>query len=335
MLRLVMRIVVVGLLLLAFGSFAMTYTVRFTESAVLTTFGSAGEDAIKSSPGLYLKLPYPFQNVTKYDTRARLIQTRSATQQTRDDSQVIVEAFAVWTVDDPLEFFQRFSSAGRRAEDHYERAEEILRSALQSAVGETSNFSLAELFRPEQGGSAIPDLEARMLEVLTGGAGETGSGLSDYGVSVAFVGVNRVVLPEQTTQKVIQRMGENRDRLAAELQTQGTALAQSLQAQANADAEKIRAFAQRRAAEIRAQGEFEAAEYLAQQNELPELAVFLDQVAMLRGALAERFTLIVSEDDAAFNIFSPGALNGLEAGQLPVQLDPATALSSAAGEGGE
>src|SRR5204863_9901729 len=55
---------------------AMTYTVRFTETGVLTTFGKAGDEAIKKDPGLYFKWPDPIQSVTKYDTRTRFLQTQ-------------------------------------------------------------------------------------------------------------------------------------------------------------------------------------------------------------------------------------------------------------------
>ncbi len=40
-----------------------------------------------------LQRPYLIQSVTKYDTRLRILQARSETQQTADDRQIIVEAF--------------------------------------------------------------------------------------------------------------------------------------------------------------------------------------------------------------------------------------------------
>src|SRR5690242_2525942 len=100
----------------------MAYTVRFTETAVLTTFGKADDQAIKKNPGLYFKWPDPIQSVTKYDTRARFLQTQSETQQTADSRQLVVEAFCTWKVDNPLQFFKKFSNKGARPEDHYDGA---------------------------------------------------------------------------------------------------------------------------------------------------------------------------------------------------------------------
>lgn len=320
-----LRPVLAVLFVLAIVAFAFSYTVRFTEKAVVTTFGRAGEDAVVSEPGLKFKWPFPIQSVTKYDTRVRVLQTRSQTQQTADDSQIIVEAFATWRVSNPLAFFQRFSNAGGRAEDHYTAAEEILRTTLRSALGETSKFRLDQLFNPDPSRSRLAELEGRifaLLATIRAEAGETGGGrgLSDYGIEVTMVGINRIVLPEDTTNKVIERMGANRDRLAQELESQGTARATAIRAKAEADARKIRAFAERRAAEIRAKGEDEAAEFLAQQAADPELAIFLQNVAMLREAMAKRFTLVLSASDFGMGLFSPTVLEGLRPGEFPTNL---------------
>lgn len=317
------------LFVLAIVAFAFTYTVRFTEMAVVTTFGRAGEHAVKEEPGLKFKWPYPIQSVTKYDTRVRVLQTRSQTQQTADDSQIIVEAFATWRVSNPLWFFQRFSNAGGRAVDHYAAAEDILQTTLRSALGETSKYRLDELFNPDASRSKLGELEGRILALLASDMGVVSSmdeagagprGLAEYGIEVTLVGINRIVLPEDTTSKVIERMGANRDRLAQELESQGTARATAIRAKAEADARKIRAFAQRRAAEIRSKGEDEAAEFLAQQASDPELAIFLQNVQMMREAMAKRFTLVLSASDFGMGLFSPTALEGLEAGEFPIGL---------------
>jgi len=88
---------------------AVTYTVRFTEAGVLTTFGKAAEQDLTKvrEPGLKFKWPDPIQSVTKYDTRSRFLQTKAEQQQTADSRQITVEAFCTWKVKDPLKFFQR------------------------------------------------------------------------------------------------------------------------------------------------------------------------------------------------------------------------------------
>ena len=307
----VKRIFSIGILLVfvfAILSFSMLFTVRFTESAVKTTFGKAGENSIITEPGLHFKWPFPIQSVTKYDTRTRIVQARSETQQTADDFQVIVEAFLTYKVVDPLKFFRSFSNSGDRPIDHYIRAENsVLQDLLRSALGETSKFSITDLYSPDQTDSALPRLEAQVLAQLVDG-GEGGNPLADYGMAVTFVGIDRIVLPEDTTDAVITRMGANRDRLAERYESEGRSQARAIEARAKSDADKIRAFAQRRADEILARGESEAAPYLAQQNVNPELAVFIQNIRLMRESMAKKFTLIFSTSDYGMQLFDPNIL---------------------------
>lgn len=310
------------LFVLAVVSFTVTYTVRFTEAAVVTTFGSAGsESSIKREPGLYWKWFYPIQSVTKYDTRTRFVNTRSESQQTADNFQIVVEAYCTYRVDDPLKFFQRFSNAGDRPEDHFAKAEETVRSLLRSAMGETSKYRMDELFTPRVGGSKLPELEAQIASLLTSGQADADQ-LSDYGIEVTNVGINRVVLPEETTSSVIKRMGSTRKRLADELQSRGDAAQIAIEASARADAARIEEFAKARASDIRAQGELQAAKYLAEQQTNPELAVFLQNLEMMRNAMSRRTTLILSANDFGLGIFSPDILRDLGEGEFPVMSRP-------------
>lgn len=296
----VMYIVVIALLL-----FSTTYTVRFTEVAVLTTFGKAGEGSIKEEPGLKFKLPYPIQLVTKYDSRIRMVQGQSETQQTADDFQIVMQAFLTYKVKDPLVFFRSFSGSGERAADHFARAENnVLRDLLRSAMGETSNYRMDELFTPAQGDSKLPELEQRIADLLELG-GDAGQALSSYGIEIVSVGIDSIILPEATTESVITRMGANRDRLAERFQSEGRSQAQAIRAEAASNAEKILAFARRRADEVLARGESEAAPYLAEQNLNPELAVFLQNINMMKNALAKKVTLIFSTSDYGMQLFDP------------------------------
>ena len=319
--KLVVPIIAV-LFVLAIVLFATTYTVRFTELAVVTTFGKAGDGGIKTEPGLYFKWPYPIQSVTKYDKRVRIVKTRSETQQTADDFQIIVEGYLTYRVVDPLLFFQSFSDAGDRAEDHFDKAErDVLRDRLRSTLGETSRYRMDELFDPNGGASKLPELEDRVLTLMRSGGEGAGDIQATYGVEIVSVGIDRIVLPEDTTTKVIERMGANRDRLAAVYQSQGEAVARRIKAEADSAASKITQFALSRATEIRAEGRREAAPYYSRIQEIdPELAVFLEQLDLLRNAYAKRATLVWSTDDYGMSVFDPSLLGQLQHGEVPDSL---------------
>lgn len=304
------------LFLLALLSFAVTYTVRFTETAVLTTFGRAGDGSIQTEPGLKFKFPYPVQTVTKYDGRTRYLEAALETQQTADDRLIIIKAFTAWRVENPDAFFRNFSDAGDRAEDHFRKAESIIRSNLRAALAETSSFRMDELLAPDAGQTRLPELEQRIAAALTA-AQQDGSTLADAGIGIELVGISQLRLAESTTRAVIARMSENRDRLAEELTSQGNARADAIRAKAEAQAARIRAFAERRAAEIRALGDQEAAQFLAQMNENPELAVFLRELDFMRSALARRATFVWPSTMPGMGLLRPDALDAAAEGQLP------------------
>lgn len=308
-------IVLTAAFLLALLSFTVTYSVRFTEAAVVTTFGRASEESTIREPGLRLKWPYPIQSVTTYDTRTRLLQNRAEAQQTKDDKQIIVEAFLTWRVSDPLKFFERFSNSGGRAEDHFAAAEGTLKSLLAGAMSETGNYALSDLFTPT-GDSKLPELENRILTALQGRGG-AGPSISDYGIEATSVGIHRVRLAEATTQAVNDRIAANRDRKAKEIESAGDAEAVTIRAKANEDRERILAFAQRRANEIRAEGDTAASRFQAQMNEYPDLAVFLKNLDLVRKAFSDRTTVILSTDSPGLKLFDLRGVGLLKPGEIP------------------
>ncbi len=296
-------------------AYTCVFTVRFTEIAVLTTFGKAGPDAIKSDAGIHFKAPYPIQNVTTYDRRVRFVQTRSETQQTADARQITVESFATWRVKDPLKFFQRFSNAGPRAEDQFRGATEQIRDSLRSAMGVTSRFRMDQLFSADEKGSKLPELEAQILEALKSST-PGGQTLESLGIEAVGVGVNRILLPEDTTNKTMDAMIQNRQKLVKELESNGESRAAAIRSKAMSDAQRIEAFAKRRADEIRAQGDTEARQYYEQMNESPELAVFLRNVDFIKNTLSRRTTLVLPDSLPGFDMLSLTAMDKLKSGNI-------------------
>jgi membrane protease subunit HflC len=319
----VIALIIVGALLIS----SMAYTVRFTQAGVVTFLGKAGEGAVKKEPGLYFKAPFPFGDVTLYDTRARVVQLRGETQQTLDNKPIVVETFAIYRVDDPLKFFQRFSNRGARAEDHFKAAEETVRSNLRASAAAVSGFRMDELLASGTQASKLPALEQRILSALRTTSGQGGQvSLADYGIVVVDAGVSRLVLPEQVTSAVFDRMRATRDRLAQEIESQGLSQASAIRAQAEADARRITAFAERLAQDIRTRGDLEAAPFLRQMNQNPELAVFMGNIDFMKSLSTRQLTLVLSSDMPGLDLMNPAALNGLRPGQLPATNLPANWL---------
>jgi len=321
-------LIIAILIAIGFLVYMTTFTVRFTDVAVVSTFGRVGEGDVVTEPGLKFKWPAPIQSTTVYDRRARFLQARSETQSTADERQIIVESFVTWRVSDPLVFYQKFrGTAGSDTREHYRRAEEILTSQLRSAMSEVSRYRLNELFTPEAGRSRLPQLEKDIHARLSRPETQGGGNIDQYGVEVMLVGINSVVLPEQTTSAVFEAMKAARQRLASVAQEEGNAAAERIRSEATTGADTIRNFVQTLAARIESQGDVEAGRWLKMQSEDPELAEFLKKIDFLRQGIGKRLTLILPTSMWGLDLLAPGALERLQnPSASPTSGSPTSAL---------
>jgi membrane protease subunit HflC len=314
------RILIALLVVLGILAFMTTYTVRFTEKAVLTTFGRVSEGSVKTEPGMGFKWPYPIQSVIKYDTRLRFVETRSETTQTADQKQVILSIFVTWRVSDPLKFFQTYGAQGSRAIDHFRAADQAMTGRLRTAGAQTSNYKLGELLGID-GSGRLQALEQSILTSLR--SDSSGKSLADQGIEAVAVGVSSLRLPESTTREVIERMKSTRVALATTAASQGNALANKIKNEAEQQAKTILAFAERRAQAIRSQGEREAGRYYETMKENSELAVFQRSLEFMRGMATRQTTLILSPQTVGLGLFNPDVLKNMSAGQIPPAAAPA------------
>lgn len=314
-------ILIAALIVAGFLVYMTTYTVRFTEAGVVTTFGKVGPEDVVTKPGLKFKWPFPIQTTTIYDTRARFLQTKSEQQPTADEKQIVLESFVTWKVEDPLLFYQKYrGEGGCDTREHYRKAEENLTSRLRSAMSEVAKYRLSELFTPEIGKSKLGQLEKDVMGRLANAEGD--ADISKSGIKILMVGINSVVLPEQTTNAVFEAMRETRNKLASVAENEGTAEAERIKSEANNGAEKIRAFARTVANRVQSQGELEAAQWLTALNEDPELAEYLKKVEFLKNGFGKRLTLVLPTSMWGLDLLAPDALQKL-------QRSPTTSLPDA------
>lgn len=317
------RWVIIGLVLFVVLSYMMTYTVKFTETAIKTTFGRAAAAPI-TEPGLGIIFPY-VQKITKYDSRVRYLESKPETQQTRDQRQVVVTTYVAWRVSDPNLFYQSFSGKGDKAVNHYRGAEEILGGKMRSAMGEINKFKFDELLNAS-GGSKLELCEANILAQLnnqgTSDAGQVMTMSRQYGIEPVAVGIIGIELPEDTTATVFEHMQTERSTIAAKATNEGKAIGETIRQNANSAAQKIMAFADKRAAAIRAEGEIEAQQFLAELAKEPDLAIFLRNMELMRDAFgSNKATLVVPAGPiggwAGMDLFRPDAGKDLRSGWLP------------------
>ena len=88
-------------LILAYGS---TYQVSEGHSAVVTRFGEPVR--VVKQPGLRWKWPWPIETSHIIDMRNRFFNTPFTATFTRDRRNIVLLSYVVWSVEDPLLFFQ-------------------------------------------------------------------------------------------------------------------------------------------------------------------------------------------------------------------------------------
>jgi membrane protease subunit HflC len=280
--------IIVGLLLLVLLVLnSTTYTVRFHEVAVKTTFGK--EETVQEEPGVHFRYPLFIDRVSTYDKRIQLVETPLVEAPTADGQSVVVRAFLMWRVDpdNVLRFAQSYP-------ENLADADRPLRDHLQTAVrGGLGRYAFDELIGAD---SRLPQAEQDILAQL--------GTLSDMGVEPVTVGVSQVVLPAKTTKAVLKRMEATRSRLAEAERTKGNSDAVGIRSEAKTTVEKFQAFANQRAEEIRGLGEGMAAKFLAQMSEDEELAIFMMNVETLKDALSGYTTYFMTDKTEPWHLLN-------------------------------
>lgn len=310
----IVQLLIALVILAVLAGFLFTFTVRFTETAVVSRFGKADAASVYAQPGINFKWPY-IDRVTKYDTRARFVELPQETQQTLDSKQVVVTVWVTWQVADPLGFYQKFSNYGDRSEEHFREAEAQITARMKSAMSALSTYRFDELLAAN--GSKLPEVEAKILEQLKTPGGDKGTELEATGIRALAVGISAIKFPQAVSESVFGRMRAGRAKLANETNNQGKSQADTLREKAKRDAERIMHFAERLAGNIRAQGESEAKQYYQRLGKDSQLAVFLRQMEFMRTAYGRTSTLIFPTSMPGFEWFRPDALEKSDQGKIP------------------
>ena len=285
-------IVIAAVLVVIFALLLFTFQVRQSEVAVLTTFGKPAAANI-DQPGIYGKWPWPIQQVYRFDQRVQNFEDKYSENLTSDNTMLLTSVYVGWRISDAKEFFPKF--AGGSVEAAQRQLETMLRSAKAAVIGKhnLSDFVNAD---PKQ-----LKLESIEDEIKAAVQGELAS--QNYGISIDFLGIKKLGLPESVTQTVFDRMKSERTVLISEAQFKGEAEATKIKSAAERQAADVIANAQADATRIEGAGVAEAAKTLSVFQQNPELAIFQLQLQALKNSLNQKSTLIFDERTPPFSLF--------------------------------
>lgn len=296
------------LLALVLLLYMVTYQVRFTEVAVVRTFGRINKDqgSVKTEPGLYWKWPWPIQRVQTFDNRIQVTTTTGAETPTKDGKNVIVTTAINWRIDDPYTFSIRCADIAEAEQKLKDR----VRNDQQTVLGK---YEFSQLVSTNAKELRYDPIVQEIEDTVRGSAKE------QYGINVVSVKLETLALPSKITENVFEAMKKERQAVAARYTSEGESTAQQIKDTAEQIAGTIKSFADRQSAEIVAEGQRRAADYNKVFSQDQELAQFLILIRNLPQILKDRTTIVF---DAASAGFTP--LISTEGSKSPVKTAAAT-----------
>ena len=216
------------------------FIVRERDYALVFALGEVKK--IVSEPGLYFRLPPPFQNVVTLDKRLLTIDLQEAERiQTSEKKNLLIDSFVKWRIVDPRLYYVTFGGNERAAR---ERLQAQIRDALNASVNVRTVKDVVSLER-----------DVIMTEVLNNVAKRA----EPLGVKIVDVRLKRIEFAPEISESVYRRMESERVRVANELRSIGAAEGERIRAEADREREQILAKAQGRAEAIMGEGDAEAA----------------------------------------------------------------------------
>jgi modulator of FtsH protease HflC len=247
-----------------------------------------------SKPGLYFKLPPPFQNVLFLDKRIMTLDTPEADRFiTAEKKNILVDAFVKWQIVDPRLYFVSFGGEERRAQD---RMAQIVKAALNDEI---TKRTVREVISGERG--KVMDAIRQKVE----------DEAKQIGVEIVDVRLKRVDYVDQINASVYDRMKSERARVANELRSTGAAESEKIRADADRQRTVILAEAYRDAEKIRGDGDGKASQTYAQAfGQNPEFFKFYRSLEAYRASFNNRNDMLVIDSNSEFFRYFKGAGSG-------------------------
>jgi membrane protease subunit HflC len=268
-----------------------TFQVRQSEVVVVTTFGKPSDSIDK--PGLNFRLPPPIQQVYRFDQRTMNFEDKFSQNLTGDGTLLMSSVYVGWRISDAKQFFPKFAGGSIPAAQR--QLEEMLRSAKSFAVGK---HNLADFVNVDPSQVKFEEIENMILTNV-----QSQLATHDYGISLEFLGLKRIGLPESVTQTVFDRMKSERLKYISEAQFEGEKRATEIRSTAERQAADLLANANATAISIQGEGQAEAAKSLSVFQQNPQLEVFQLELEALKTSLNRQSSLILDETKPPFDLF--------------------------------
>lgn len=290
------------------GSF---YTVRETETAIITQFGRP-VGAPVTDPGLHFKVPF-IQAVNRIEKRVLEWDGPANEMPTKDKTYVEVDTFARWKISDPAKYF-----VGLRDERSAQsRLEDIIGSEIRAAV---ASHELIEIIRSKKGhtltvdplkkgaGAArvLPEVQHGRLKIEADVLAASAPKLAPLGIELLDVRIKHVNYNAQVLDRIYKRMISERQQIAQRFRSEGEGEAARILGKKDRDLREVESTAYKQVQQVQGEADAEASRIYAEAyNQSPAAAEFygfLKTLETYRKILGPGTSVIFSTDSDLFRL---------------------------------
>jgi membrane protease subunit HflC len=237
-----------------------------------------------TEPGLKAKLPPPFQNVVFLDKR---IQTLDSTETraifTAEKKSLVIDWLAKWRIAEPRQFIRNNGSDFRNLESR-------LSQVVQAAFNEEVTKRTVRGVLSDERDKVMQDVRSRLLDEA-----------KSFGIELVDIRIKRVDFVADITDAVYRRMQSERQQVANELRSQGSAEAERIRADADRQREVIIADAYRDSQKLKGEGDAKASALYADAfGRDPQFAQFYRSLEAYRASFRNRSDVIVVDPSGEF-----------------------------------
>lgn len=276
---------VVSSLLIVLALLASTlFVVDQRQFGVVYAFGQIRH--VITEPGLHVKLPPPFQNVSYIDKRLLVLENSDTDPMlTAEKQRVVIEWFVRWRVSEPSEFIRNVGLDEKAGASQLNR---VVRNAFQEEI---NRRPVADLLTSRE--SLVAGVKREVQLAVQGS--------KPWGIEVVDVRITRIDYVESITESVFRRMVAERQRVANELRSTGAAEGERIRADADRQREVTVANAYREAQKVKGEGDAEAARIFADAfGRDPQFAQFYRSLDAYKAAFSKKSDVMVLDPSSDF-----------------------------------
>ena len=260
------------------------FVVDQRQFGVVYSFGQIKN--VITEPGLNIKLPPPFQNVSYIDKRLLTLDNADTEPMlTAEKQRVVIDWYARWRITDPSQYIRNVGLDENSGSIQLAR---VVRNAFQEEINKRTVKELLSLKREE----LLENVKREVLLVV--------KGAKPWGVDVVDVRITRADYVDTITESVYRRMEAERKRVANELRSTGGAEGEKIRADADRQREVTIANAYREAQKIKGQGDAQAARLYADSfGRDPQFAQFYRSLEAYKSSFNSKSDVMVLDPSSS------------------------------------